>query len=288
MAAAHLTTASSTTFLSPAPSKTSYTAPYTFPRKYSALTKPRWICFALLLFFAIPAIGLAIDNYQRTSNLPPIAPGPDPHPLFPRDQQVPLAPPIVVAWSRLPIVELSITSAAVILPWMLDVWYPLTFISKPRGEVCYFLLLLSMHIGTIGFTLHGLPQTVDWLTRMGLSMPAQSVYGQAWAMIACMMIQTAILLGLCIIITWSTIEHIQDGRRDALYHPTSRFDPNAPSPIALLGIRHQSMHRTPQSSYTATNVNNSTLELGQLPPYPHSTDGCNQEIRSDNRSHFVQ
>ena len=84
------------------------------------------------------------------------------------------------------------------------------------------------------------------------------------------------VLGLCVIITWSTLQHIKDGRRDALYHPTCRFNPNAPSPIALLGVHHRSMHRIPQSGYTAT-MNTSMLELGELPAYPYSTHPPSQE-----------
>ena len=45
MVAAHLTTADSVTSLNRTPSNAGYMAPYNFPRKYSALTKPRWICF---------------------------------------------------------------------------------------------------------------------------------------------------------------------------------------------------------------------------------------------------
>lgn len=75
---------------------------------------------------------------------------------------------------------------------MLDVWYPLTFISKPRGEVCYFLLVISMHIGTIGFTFFALPRAIDWLSRTEFPMQADNVSGETWAMVACMVIQTAI------------------------------------------------------------------------------------------------
>ena len=192
--------------------------------------------------------------------------------------------------------------------WMLDVWYPLTCISKPRGEVCYFLLVLALHIGTIGYTAITLPETLGWLKGTEFPMQAESVNGEAWAMITCMVIQTAIrvfiplrsarptayfpsiVLALCVIITWSTVQYINDGRRDALHHPTCRFDPNAPPPSFMLGVHQQSMHRIPQSSYTTT-TNASTLELGELPAYPYSTELPSQEFHSetrlDNRSHFV-
>src|SRR5258706_5823863 len=91
-----------------------------------------------------------------------------------------------------------------------------------------------------------------------------------------------IVLGLCVIITWSTIQHIRDGRRDALYHPTCRFDPNAPSPVAMLGVHHQSMHRIPQSSYTPT-TNSSALELCHLPSYSYSSQPPSQEFHQENR-----
>jgi len=197
----------------------------------------------------------------------------------------------VLAWCRIPVIELFITSAAVVLSWLLDVWYPLTFISKPRGEVCYFLLLLAMHAGIIGFTARALPRSLDWLTTMDgpFRMQTENVKGEWWAMIACMAIQIVILLCFCVIITWSTIQHIRDGRRDVLHHPSCRFDPNAPPPVVLLGVHHQSMHRQPQPSYNATK-NTSMLELGQLPAYPYPTQppsqGSYRDIRLDNRSHF--
>ena len=76
--------------------------------------------------------------------------------------------------------------------WILDVWYPLTFISKPRGEVCYFLLVLAMHVGTMAFTVSILPRALDWLTKSEFPMHVGIVNGEIWAMIACMVIQTAI------------------------------------------------------------------------------------------------
>jgi hypothetical protein len=104
-------------------------------------------------------------------------------------------------------------------------------------------------------------------------MHADSVNGEACAMVACMVIQIAVRASISPLrsdLTRSTYfpynstrslryyhlvdssTHTKDGRRDALYHPTCRFDPNAPSPIAVLGVHHQSMHRIPQSSYTQT------------------------------------
>lgn len=76
--------------------------------------------------------------------------------------------------------------------WTLDVWYPLTFISKPRGEVCYFLIILAMHTGTITFTLSVLPRALEWLSWTDFPMHADNVNGETWAMVACMGIQTGI------------------------------------------------------------------------------------------------
>jgi len=264
---------------SPTPSKPGFTTPYAFPRKYSTLTKPRWICFALFLFFAIPAVGLAIDNYQRTTRNGPPGLG-DPPPI----------PDIVVVWRNVPIIELSLTSTAVTLPWLLDIWYPLTFMSKPIGEVGYFLIVLAIHVGTIGFTVNTLPPIVEWLSRQNSPMPDQAVSREAWAMVVCMAIQIIILVVLCIIITWSTVQYIRNGRSDALHHPTCRFDPNAAPPTVLLGIHHQSMQRIPQPSYIAMN-NASVIELGQLPPYSYPTKPASQESGQEGRSdhpHFTQ
>ena len=144
MATAHPTAANSAPSLCPTPSNASYIAPYNFPRKYSALTKPRWICFgelsiqndplvprlptallwslltvnsiALFLFFAIPALGLAIDVCQRTPKVPDhFADLKPPPPATPVHIFVIATPKTVVAWTRLPIVELCITSAAIML-----------------------------------------------------------------------------------------------------------------------------------------------------------------------------
>lgn len=87
----------------------------------------------------------------------------------------------------------SITSPHRVFPsWILDVWYPLTFISKPRGEVCYFLVIFAMHASTIVFTVSCLPGALDWLSKTEFPMQAESVNGETWAMIGCMVIQTAV------------------------------------------------------------------------------------------------
>jgi hypothetical protein len=74
------------------------------------------ISIAVFLFFAIPAVGLAIDICQRTPKVPDHFADIRPPPPTPATRQfVPATPHTVVAWTRLPIVELCITSAAIIL-----------------------------------------------------------------------------------------------------------------------------------------------------------------------------
>ena len=75
------------------------------------------ISVALFLLFALPAVGLAIDNYQRTPKVLEYIVDMEYGPPDPRlmGQRVPATPAIVVAWTRLSIAELFIASAAVIL-----------------------------------------------------------------------------------------------------------------------------------------------------------------------------
>ena len=78
------------------------------------------VSIALFLFFAIPAVGLAIDICQRTpkvsDHMGHIG-GPSPPPDQAQEPQIPVpgTPPTVVAFGRLPVIELFITSAAIVL-----------------------------------------------------------------------------------------------------------------------------------------------------------------------------
>lgn len=58
--------------------------------------------------------------------------------------------------------------------------------------MCYFLLLLAMHIGTIIFTVSVLPQALDWISLTEFPMHAGSVNGEACAMVICMLIQATV------------------------------------------------------------------------------------------------
>ena len=58
--------------------------------------------------------------------------------------------------------------------------------------MCYFLVVFAMHASTIVFTVSFLPGALDWLGKTEFPMQAEAVSGETWAMIGCMVIQTAV------------------------------------------------------------------------------------------------
>ena len=174
--------------------------------------------------------------------------------------------------------------------WILDVYYPLTWVSKPKGQVLYVLSVMLFQCGTFGHNVakycllylaffvgfavawcYITPIACWWISNGSYPQGYRRIFRYSWIVATCLLAQIVLrkclsfrllptrltyhpvtIVVLLIILTIS--QHIKAGRKEALDHPLCRYNPATARSLRLLPMSQSTVMRSQNATTNTLSV----------------------------------
>jgi len=168
------------------------------------------------------------------------------------------SPDHVVASALLPVITTTVDGLWVAALWLLDLYYPVTFLSKPVGELASFVILIVLHLTTALYLYVDLDHTPFSVEPKDIFFQQRNFSITALMLVLFLLLQSVALTCSLFVVLYSTARYLRAGRWDALDHPICRYDPKTVPlhrhPLELLQYNPSTLHMLSSTNLQSRNT----------------------------------